>query len=81
MSTKIPRYIVWSTDSVDISDPFQRRWLLQQTLLHGLAQDIRRLDFDEISRELDALNLPPQIDSLWRSYLKQRNEPRESANR
>ena len=81
MSAQIPRYIVWSTDSVDTSDPFQRRWLLRQTLLYGRAQDISQLDFDEISRELDALDLPPHIDSLWRTYLKQRNERRDTAHR
>jgi len=25
-----PVYIVWSTDQVDLSDPFQRRWYIQQ---------------------------------------------------
>ncbi len=81
MPPEIHRYILWSTDSVDLSDPFQKRWLLRQTLLHGRAQDIRQLDFDEINRELDALDLPPHIDSLWRTYLKQRNGRRVSANR
>jgi hypothetical protein len=81
VSAQIPRYIVWSTDHVDTSDPFQRRWLLRQTLLHGRAQDIRRLDFDEVRRELDTLDLPPHIDSLWRTYLNQPNEPREPADR
>jgi len=73
MSIQIPRYIVWSTDQVDPSDLFQRRWLLRQTLMHGRAEDIRRLDFDEISRELDSLNLPAHIDSLWRAYLRLRD--------
>ena len=73
MDPKIPPYIVWSTDQVDPSDPFQRRWLLRQVLTHGLAPDIRALDFDEIERELDDLNLPPEIDSLWRMYLEQRH--------
>jgi len=73
MDPKIPPYIVWSTDQVDPSDPFQRRWLLRQVLTHGLAPDIRALDFDEIERELDDLHLPPEIDSLWRMYLEQRH--------
>lgn len=81
MTADIPRYIVWSTDQVDPSDPFQRRWLLRQTLLHGRAQDIRALDFDEVHRELDALDLPPHIDSLWRTYLSQRDERRKTADR
>jgi len=73
MAPEIPRYIVWSTDQVDPSDPFQRRWLLRQVLTHGLAADIGALDFDEIERELDNLHLPPEIDSLWRMYLEQRH--------
>jgi hypothetical protein len=69
MNEKIPRYIVWSTDHVDQSDPFQRRWLLRQILTHGKAEDIRALDWDEIKRELDYLDLPQEIDSLWRTFL------------
>jgi hypothetical protein len=70
MGQEIPRYIVWSTDQVDQSDPFQRRWLLRQILTHGRAEDIRALDWDEIRRELDYLDLPQDIDSLWRILLR-----------
>jgi hypothetical protein len=42
-------------------------------LTHGRAADIRTLDFDEIERELDNLHLPPEIDSLWRTFLEQRH--------
>ena len=65
-----PRYIVWSTDAVDLNDPFQRRWLLRQTLTHGRAEDIRALDLEEIRLELDQLDLPKEIESLWRRYLE-----------
>jgi hypothetical protein len=74
MTSEIPRYMVWSTDKIELKDPFQRRWLLRQTLLHGLAEDIRKVDFDEISRELDQLRLPPDIDRLWRTYLERRDD-------
>ena len=77
MASEIPRYMVWSTDQIEMKDPFQRRWLLRQTLLHGRAEDIRRVDFDEIARELDHLQLLPEIDHLWRTYLEYRNEPSE----
>jgi hypothetical protein len=40
----------------------------------GLAADIGALDFDEIERELDNLHLPPEIDSLWRTYLERRHD-------
>jgi hypothetical protein len=69
MGNEIPRYIVWSTDHIDQSDPFQRRWLLRQILTHGKTEDIRALDWDEIKRELDYLDLPQEIDSLWRTIL------------
>jgi len=64
-----PRHIVWSTNQVDLSDPFQRRWYLRQVLTHGRAEDIRSLDLEEIRRELDELDLPPEVYSLWKSFL------------
>ena len=81
MESEIPRYIVWSTDAVDPTDPFQHRWLLRQVLMHGRAEDIRQLDFDEIERELDRLDLPSQIDSLWRTYLEYRRAQRLTPER
>jgi len=72
MADTIPRYIVWSTDQLDLNDPFQRRWYLRQVLTHGRADDIRRLDWDEVARELDKLNLPLEIDSLWQRTLASR---------
>lgn len=65
-----PRHLVWSTDTLDLSDPFQKRWLLRQTLTRGRAEDIRALDLDDIRRELGQLNLPKEIESLWRRYLR-----------
>ncbi len=59
-----PTYIVWSTDQVDLSDPFQRRWYLQQVLTHGRAEDIRTLDLDEIAAELDEMILPDVVVTL-----------------
>jgi len=65
-----PRHIVWSTDELDLHDPFQKRWLLRQILMHGTAQDIRALDYKEIKKQLADLDLPKDIDSLWRRYLE-----------
>ena len=65
-----PRHLVWSTDTIDLSDPFQKRWLLRQTLMHGRAEDVRALEVEEIKRELDQLDLPKEIESLWRRYLE-----------
>ena len=68
-----PPHIVWSTDRVDLDDPFQRRWFLRQVLTHGRAEDIRKLDLSEVERELENLDLPPDIYSLWNSFFKTRH--------
>jgi hypothetical protein len=65
-----PRHLVWSTDTIDLSDPFQKRWLLRQTLMYGRVEDVRALEIEEISREFDELDLPKEIASLWRRYLE-----------
>jgi len=67
---KVPRYIVWSTDRIDTADPFQRRWLLRQILTHGRAEDVRALDMQEVERELETLDLPPHLNSLWKHFLE-----------
>ena len=59
-----PAYIVWSTDQIDLSDPFQHRWYIQQVLTHGRAEDIRTLDLDEIAALLDEIVLPEDVRSL-----------------
>lgn len=73
MNIHPPRHIVWSTDQIDLNDPFQKRWLLQQTLIHGRAEDIRKLKLREIALELDSLRLPEDIYSLWKRYLEYRH--------
>ena len=67
-----PRHIVWSTDQIDLSDPFQRRWYLRQVLMHGRAEDIRQLDLSEVERELNNLQLPEHLARLWTRFLNQR---------
>lgn len=68
---KPPVHVVWSTDQVDLADPFQRRWYLKQVLLHGRTEDVKTLDRDEIDRELDHLDLPAHVHDLWASFLRQ----------
>ncbi|MDQ7030173.1 MAG: hypothetical protein Q9O62_10540 [Ardenticatenia bacterium] len=69
---KPPRHIVWSTDKIDLNDPFQRRWYIRQVLLHGRAEDIRTLDLNEVARLLDDLDLPPVVYHLWKAFLEER---------
>ena len=68
-----PTYIVWSTDQVDLSDPFQRRWYIQQVLTHGRLEDIRTLNLDEIATALDEMILPEDVRSLWQRFLETRH--------
>lgn len=65
-----PRHLVWSTDTIDLRDPFQKRWFLRQILMYGRAQDIRALELAEIEKELDNLDLPEEIKRLWQRYLE-----------
>jgi hypothetical protein len=68
-----PRYIVWSTDTVDMEDPFQRKWYIRQVLLHGRTQDVRALSLDDLSHLLDDLELPSHIHRLWEQFLETRH--------
>jgi hypothetical protein len=69
-----PRHIVWSTDRLDLSDPFQRRWYMRQVILHGRSEDIRGLNFQEVRRELDALGLPPDLYQFWKKFLESKDD-------
>ena len=62
------RYIVWSKNDIDLTDPWQRKWYIQQVLTHGRAEDVAELDWEEIERLLPELNLPKEIRSLWEDY-------------
>jgi hypothetical protein len=68
-----PRHIVWSTDRLDLNDPFQRRWYLRQVIMHGRSDDIRDLNFEEVEQELDSLDLPSDLYQLWKKFLETRD--------
>ncbi len=68
----LPRYIVWSTDKIEMNDPFQRKWFIRQVLIHGRAEDIKKLDLNEVEKLLDELNLPEDIYRLWKTYFEAR---------
>ena len=72
MQASLPPHVVWSTDKVDLADPFQRKWYIRQVLLHGRAQDMGVLDLKEIACLLDELNLPSHLHQLWESFLESR---------
>jgi hypothetical protein len=67
-----PRHLVWSTDSIDLADPFQRTWYIRQVLLHGRSEDVRTLDLHEVAEALDDLRLPADLHRLWQAFLEKR---------
>jgi hypothetical protein len=64
------RYIVWSKEELDLSDPFQRDWYIRQVLTHGRAEDVASLDWDELRGLLPRLDLPEEIAALWEEYFR-----------
>ncbi|MBC7098245.1 hypothetical protein H5T52_03880 [Candidatus Bipolaricaulota bacterium] len=70
--TRVPRHIVWSKRELDLSDPWLRRWYIRQVLVHGRAEDVARLDWDEIRRVLPELDLPGEVRRLWEGYFRAR---------
>lgn len=68
----IPRYIVWSKGELDLADPWQRKWYIQQVLTHGRAEDVAALDWQEVRDLLAELELPAEVRRLDASELKER---------
>ena len=69
MKIRPKRYIVWSTNKeIDLDDPWQRKWYIQQVLTHGRAEDIAELDWEEVRRILPELQLPEGVKNLWENY-------------
>ena len=62
------RYIVWSKERGDLSNPFQKKWYVQQILTHGRAEDVASLDWNELESLLPGLQLPPRVRRLWEDY-------------
>jgi hypothetical protein len=67
-----PRHLVWSTDRLDLRDPFQRKWHIRQVLLHGREEDLQTLDLKEVAEILDELNLPSPLHRLWEMFLERK---------
>ncbi len=72
------RYIVWSKRELDLSDPWQRRWCLQQVLTRGRAEDVSALDWDEVRKALPELALPPEVRRLWTRVLAHHAAPAQA---
>jgi hypothetical protein len=62
------RYIVWSKNEIDLEDPWQRKWYIQQVLTHGRSEDVIQLDWEEIGMFFSEISLPHEVRSLWEDY-------------
>jgi len=67
---KPKRYIVWSKEEIDLSDPWQRKWYIQQVLTHGRSEDIAELNLEELRKLLPEFNLPKELRRLWERYFE-----------
>jgi hypothetical protein len=65
---KPKRYIVWSTNEIDLGDQFQRNWYIQPVMSSGRAEDVPLLDWQEVRTLLLHLDLPASIRALWEHY-------------
>ena len=65
---KPKRYIVWSKENIDLENPFQKKWYVQQVLTHGRTEDIAALDWSELKKLLPELQLPIHVRRLWEDY-------------
>jgi len=69
MKVKPKKYIVWSVDRLlDLSNPWIKKWFINQVLTKGRAEDVAQLDWEEVKRLLPELDLPENIKSLWEDY-------------
>lgn len=64
------RYIVWSKQEIDLQDPWQRQWWIQQVLVHGRSEDLAALDWEVVRELMPKLDLPAEIRSLWETYFR-----------
>lgn len=62
-------YLVWSKREIDLSDPWQRKWTIQQVLIHGKEEDVGRTPRSSLLASLPAAgmgsgdfpSLPPSL--------------------
>lgn len=67
---KPPRHIVWFHDrDVDLDDADQRKRYYEQVLTYGRAEDVAKLEKEEIRRLLPEMRLPTTVRRLWEDYL------------
>jgi len=68
MKIKPKRYIVWSTDEIDLDDPWQRKRYIEDVLTYGRTEDIIELDLTEVRKILPELEVPKEVRRLWNDF-------------
>jgi hypothetical protein len=62
------KHLVWSKENINLEDPFQKKWYIQQVLLYGRMEDIQSLDLSEVEKFLPELSLPEEVRRFWEKY-------------
>ena len=60
----------WYADisKINLSNVSDKRWVLSKVLRYGTIADIKKLDYNEIKKELNNLLLPDVIRKLWEDF-------------
>lgn len=76
-----PHHVFWYVqhpEAVDLTDPATRTWYVGAILREGRAEDVARLDVEEIRRLLPQLRLPQRVRDFWEWYLSKPGGSRQS---
>jgi len=62
----------WYADisKINLDNIADRRWVLSNVLTYGTISDIKKLDYDEIKKELSNLTLSDTVRKLWEDFFK-----------
>ena len=71
-SEAFPHHVFWyikHPEAVDLADEATRAWYISALLREGRAEDVARLDLEEVRRLLSQLRIPPRVRAFWEWYL------------
>ncbi|MFH0947791.1 MAG: hypothetical protein V1833_02180 [Elusimicrobiota bacterium] len=68
------KQIFWHADisKINLKRKFDRRWCLKQILMYATMDEIKKMDYRVIKKEIEFLDLPENINHLWENYFKWR---------
>jgi len=66
------KQIFWHADvsKVNLRRKFDRRWCLKQILMYAVMDEIKKLNYGIIKKELEFLALPENTENLWKNYFR-----------